>query len=229
MPPAGACSPSPGQQGAGPGTAGGPGRHPRRRHRRRRGHAARCSPRANPVGAAARALRHPGLVRRRDHSHSDPSRNLRAARCGRRRARVRPHPGPRRPLRPERPTAPEPAQRTRRSRENESRGPGRGSRGFLISAGILVPPLVISLFVMRSPVQTSPARTRRRPVTPVHRTRREARKPRRPDVPAPAVSQHAWPCPAAGTGPAGRAPGRGLPPRPGYACRAWHIDGRCGS
>jgi uncharacterized membrane protein YeiH len=74
------------------------------------------------------------------------------------------------------PMAPEPPQAPAGAGER-SRGPGRGSRGFLVSAGILVLPLVIALFVMRSPLRTCPARTRRQPVTQAHRARRKARKP----------------------------------------------------
>ena len=95
-----------GQQGGEPGTGGGPGRHPRRRRRRRRGDAARCARGADPVGAAARAGRHLGPDRRGDYSHRRLRRELRAARRGRRRARVLPHRRPRRPLRPERPDGP---------------------------------------------------------------------------------------------------------------------------
>ena len=106
-----------------------PGRHSRRRFRRRRGDAARCAPWADPVGAAPRAVRHPGPVRRGDHSSGGPRRDLRAARRGRRRARVLPHSGPRRPLRPERPDGPGTGATHPPEPENESRGPGRGIEG----------------------------------------------------------------------------------------------------
>jgi len=67
------------------------------------------------------------------------------------------------------------------------------SRGYLVSAGILMLALIIALFVMRvTRADLSGAgRRQSRPVTPARRTWREARKPRRPDLPAPAVSQHA--------------------------------------
>ena len=68
---------------------GGPGRHSRRRYRRRRGDAARCAPGADPIGAAT-AERHPGPVRRGDHSSGGPRGDLWAARRGRRRAGVLP-------------------------------------------------------------------------------------------------------------------------------------------
>jgi len=59
--------------------------------------------------AVAAAGGHPAPVRRGDHGHRGPRRELRAARRGRRRARVLPHPGPRRRLRPERPDGAGPA------------------------------------------------------------------------------------------------------------------------
>jgi hypothetical protein len=55
--------------------------------------------------------------------------------------------------------------------------------------------------------------TRRRPVTPAHRTPSEVRETSRPDPVPRAVSQDAWPGLAAGRGPAGRGPGRGASER----------------
>jgi len=129
------------------------------------------------------------------------------------------------------PMAPEPAQRTRPSRRTKAEVPVAVLAGFLVSAGILALIPVIALFVMRvSREDLSGAGPAPEPDGDASSPgRREARRPRRPDLPAPAVSQDAWPGSAAGRGPAGRGPGRGRRPRPGYACRAWRTGGRCGS
>jgi hypothetical protein len=88
------------------------------------------------------------------------------------------------------PMAPEPAQRTRTSRRTKAEVLVAVLPGFLVSAGILALIPVIALFVMGvSRADLSGAGPAPEPAGDASSPgRREARKPRRPDLPAPAVS-----------------------------------------